>query len=134
MKAGFPPIDIEFTDRLSYYKAFDEYHSKHSLKAMEDLFAGYINRRLDAYLAMLKKEIKQVVDWSKVDKDDYLMEFPLRNLEEWEAGRRKMPDYLLRLFAYYIRTEKDMSQKKWLWRRMNTMKNNNEIVIFETDI
>ena len=54
MKAGFPPIDIKFTDRLSYYKAFDEYHSKHSLKAMEDMFAGYINRRLDAYLAILK--------------------------------------------------------------------------------
>ena len=40
------------------------------------------------------------------------MEIPLRNLEEWEAGRRKMPDYLLRLLAYYIRTKKDMSQKE----------------------
>lgn len=40
------------------------------------------------------------------------MEIPLRNLEEWEAGRRKMPDYLLRLIAYYIRTEKDMAQKE----------------------
>ena len=27
------------------------------------------------------------------------MDIPLRNLEEWEAGRRKMPDYLLRLLA-----------------------------------
>lgn len=40
------------------------------------------------------------------------MEIPLRNLEEWEAGRRKMPDYLLRLLAYYIRTEKVMAQKE----------------------
>ena len=39
------------------------------------------------------------------------MDIPLRNLEEWEAGRRKMPDYLLRLLAYYIRTEKVMAQK-----------------------
>ena len=40
------------------------------------------------------------------------MDIPLRNLEEWEAGRRKMPDYLLRLLAYYIRTEKVMAQKE----------------------
>ena len=40
------------------------------------------------------------------------MDIPLRNLEEWEAGRRKMPDYLLRLLDYYIRTEKVMAQKE----------------------
>lgn len=28
---------------------------------------------------------------------------PLRNLEEWEAGRRKMPEYLLRMLVYYIK-------------------------------
>ncbi|MGN0727030.1 MAG: Fic family protein [Anaerovoracaceae bacterium] len=55
MKAGYPPIDIKFTDRLSYYNAFDEYHTKHSLKPMEDLFAGYINQRLDSYLAILHR-------------------------------------------------------------------------------
>ena len=47
MKAGFPPIDIKFTDRIAYYRAFDEYHVKHNLSAMENLFAGYINARLD---------------------------------------------------------------------------------------
>ena len=54
MKAGYPPIDIKFTDRLAYYDAFDEYHEKHNPSAMEKLFAGYINERLDMYLAMLK--------------------------------------------------------------------------------
>lgn len=53
MKAGYPPIDIKFTDRLKYYDAFDEYHVKHKLSAMENLFAGYINARLDKYLKML---------------------------------------------------------------------------------
>ena len=53
MKAGFPPIDIKFTDRLAYYNAFDEYHVKHDLSAMEKLFAGYINERLDLYLSIL---------------------------------------------------------------------------------
>ena len=54
MKAGYPPIDIKFTDRITYYNAFDEYHVKHNLSAMENLFAGYINARLDMYLDILK--------------------------------------------------------------------------------
>ena len=54
MKAGFPPIDIKFTDRIAYYNAFDEYHVKPNLSAMENLFAGYINARLDMYLDILQ--------------------------------------------------------------------------------
>ena len=54
MKAGFPPIDIKFTDRIAYYNAFDEYHVKQNLAAMEKLFAGYINERLDMFLEILK--------------------------------------------------------------------------------
>lgn len=53
MKAGYPPIDIKFADRIAYYNAFDEYHAKYNLEAMEKLFAGYVNERLDSYLAML---------------------------------------------------------------------------------
>lgn len=54
MKAGYPPVDIKFTDRIAYYNAFDEYYGKHSLSAMENLFAGYVNERLDMYLDMLR--------------------------------------------------------------------------------
>ena len=54
MKAGYPPIDIKFTDRMKYYKAFDEYHEKHNLSAMEGLFAEYLNSRLDMYLKILE--------------------------------------------------------------------------------
>ena len=53
MKAGYPPIDIKFTDRIAYYNAFDEYHVKGKLNGMERLFAKYVNDRLDQYLAML---------------------------------------------------------------------------------
>ncbi|MCR6546586.1 Fic family protein [Dehalobacterium formicoaceticum] len=56
MKAGFPPIDIKFTDRIAYYNAFDEYHVKHNLSAMEKLFAGYINERLDMFLKILHEQ------------------------------------------------------------------------------
>lgn len=55
MKAGFPPIDIKFTDRLAYYNAFDAYCGKHDLSAMEKLVTGYINKQLDMYLAMLQE-------------------------------------------------------------------------------
>lgn len=54
MKAGYPPIDIKFTDRIAYYNAFDTYHVKHDLSAMEKLFAGYVNERMDVYLKMLQ--------------------------------------------------------------------------------
>lgn len=54
MKAGFPPIDIKFTDRKAYYNAFDSYADKQSVSAMENLFARYLNERLDTYLNMLK--------------------------------------------------------------------------------
>ena len=53
MKAGYPPIDIKFTDRLKYYNAFDEYYVKNSISAMADMFARYINQRLDMYLSIL---------------------------------------------------------------------------------
>lgn len=53
MKSGYPPIDIKFVDRISYYGAFDEFHVKHNLAAMEKLFAEYVNKRLDSYLMML---------------------------------------------------------------------------------
>lgn len=55
MKAGYPPIDIKFTDRIAYYNAFDAYHVRHDLSKMEGLFAGYINTRLDNLLKILKE-------------------------------------------------------------------------------
>ena len=53
-KAGYPPIDIKFADRIAYYNAFDEYYVKHNLSAMKKLFAGYVNERLNTYLKILK--------------------------------------------------------------------------------
>ena len=50
---GYPPIDIKFSDRVAYYNAFDACHVKHDLSAMEGLFAGYINARLETYLKIL---------------------------------------------------------------------------------
>lgn len=53
MKAGYPPIDIKFTDRKRYYDAFDAYYVKKDLSAMTKLFAEYLNARLTEYLRIL---------------------------------------------------------------------------------
>lgn len=53
MKAGYPPIDIKFADRVAYYNAFDEYHTKNNLAPMTNLFARYVDERLESYLKML---------------------------------------------------------------------------------
>ncbi len=53
MKNGYPPIDIKYTDRKAYYDAFDVYHEKKDLSAMENLFAEYILERLEKYLRIL---------------------------------------------------------------------------------
>lgn len=54
MKNGYPPIDIKFTDRIKYYDAFEQYHKKSNIKAMENLFASYVNERLDEYIKILE--------------------------------------------------------------------------------
>ena len=68
MKNGYPPIDIKFTDRVEYYKAFDEYHVNNNIGAMENLFARYIKERLDMYLNMLKQNYVYVLidNYSKI--------------------------------------------------------------------
>ena len=53
MKAGYPPIDVKFTDRKRYYDAFDAYYVKKDLSLMTKLFAEYINARLTEYLKIL---------------------------------------------------------------------------------
>ena len=56
MKAGYPPIDIKYTDRTRYYDAFDSYHSQGNLTPMKMLFAEYLSERLDTYLRILKEQ------------------------------------------------------------------------------
>ena len=51
------------------------------------------------------KEIRDMLNVNRTEFSRYIG-IPLRTLEEWEAGRRKMPDYVLRLIAYYVKTQK----------------------------
>jgi len=50
------------------------------------------------------KELRKETGYTRAAFGEYFG-IPLRNLEEWETGRRKMPDYLLRLIEYKLRME-----------------------------
>lgn len=56
------------------------------------------------------KGIREMLDMNRTEFSRY-MDIPLRTLEEWEAGRRQMPDYVLRLIAYYVKTEQILRKK-----------------------
>lgn len=56
MKAGYPPIDIKFSDRVKYYAAFDAWYSSKKRDAMAILFATYLNQQLQRYLEILYYE------------------------------------------------------------------------------
>lgn len=65
----------------------------------------------------LKKQIKVLLEtreqlgMNRTEFSHY-MDIPLRTLEEWEAGRRQMPDYVLRLITYYTRMEQFIKENK----------------------
>lgn len=56
------------------------------------------------------KSLREKLHLNRREFSEY-MGIPLRTLEEWESGRRKMPDYVLRLIVYKIETE-DFLKKK----------------------
>ena len=70
---------------------------------------GDKKEELKSQIDMMKK-LRQEAGMNRREFSEY-MDIPLRTLEEWEAGRRKMPDYLLRLIAYQIRMERLLDEK-----------------------
>lgn len=58
----------------------------------------------------MMKNIREKAGLNRREFSDYIG-IPLRTLEEWEAGRRRMPDYVLRLLAYYVKTEHFLREK-----------------------
>lgn len=53
MKAGYPPIDIKFTDRNEYYECFRDFDLHGKTDRIEKLFAEYVLERIDEYLRIL---------------------------------------------------------------------------------
>ncbi|GAB6105636.1 MAG: helix-turn-helix domain-containing protein [Blautia sp.] len=56
------------------------------------------------------KGIREMLGMNRTEFSRY-MDIPLRTLEEWEAGRRKMPEYVLRLITYYVKVQHVLREK-----------------------
>ena len=56
------------------------------------------------------KRIREMLGMNRKEFSRY-MEIPLRTIEEWEAGRRKMPEYALRLITYYVKVQQVLREK-----------------------
>ena len=66
--------------------------------------------RIEKQIGTLKG-IREMLDMNRTEFSRY-MDITLRTLEEWEAGRRQMPEYVLRLIAYYVKVQKLMKEKR----------------------
>lgn len=58
------------------------------------------------------KQLRADLGMNRTEFSHY-MDIPLRTLEEWEAGRRKMPDYVLRLIIYYTKMQSMLAEKNF---------------------
>ena len=55
------------------------------------------------------RKIREDLGLSRKAFSEYLG-MPLRNLEEWQAGRRKITEYLLRMIICYIKMSQYLDQ------------------------
>lgn len=55
IRAGYPPINVKFSDRRRYYEAFDDYARTGSPEAMIALIAEYLEQRLQTMTTILKQ-------------------------------------------------------------------------------
>ncbi len=55
------------------------------------------------------KKIRENMGMNRTEFSRYIG-IPLRTLEEWEAGRRQMPDYVLRLLVYYTKVQRILAE------------------------
>ena len=62
-------------------------------------------------LAAMVKEIRKLSGLERKEFSAWL-DIPYRTMQEWELGRRAMPEYVLRLMAYKVYHSKVKLQKK----------------------
>ncbi|MBR5686380.1 MAG: Fic family protein [Prevotella sp.] len=55
IKAGYPPINVKFSDRRRYYQAFDDYARSGSPNTMTMLIAEYLEHRLQSMTDVLNQ-------------------------------------------------------------------------------
>lgn len=62
----------------------------------------------------ISEKVKEMREKMQVNRKEFAEHFsiPLRTIEDWEAGRRKPPEYLPRLMEYQIAFEKIVEEKR----------------------
>ena len=55
MQAGYPPINVKYSDRKRYYESFDAYYRDNSPSDMVEIVAGLLEERLTQYLEFTEK-------------------------------------------------------------------------------
>ena len=64
----------------------------------------------DINYAIMVKELRLEMNMHRTEFCEYFG-IPYRTVQDWEAGKRKLPDYVLRLMRYKYETEKLKEQK-----------------------
>lgn len=61
----------------------------------------------------LREELLEVREKTGMNRKEFAeyFEIPYRTVQDWELGKRQMPEYLLRLMAYKIGMEKIATKK-----------------------
>ena len=54
MQAGYPPIDVKFSDRRKYYACFDSYYRDDDASPMVRMIGEYVKEKLSQYLKLLQ--------------------------------------------------------------------------------
>ena len=64
-------------------------------------------------MAYAFKVIREESGMNRKDFSDWLG-IPYRTMQEWELGRRMMPEYVLRLIAYKVYNEKQKKEERYM--------------------
>jgi excisionase family DNA binding protein len=56
MQAGYPPVNVKFTDRKRYYACFDSYYRDNDASPMVEMVAEYVKERLTQILQILQNQ------------------------------------------------------------------------------
>ena len=62
----------------------------------------------------LAEKIKRIREQTGLSRKDFSIHIgiPLRTIEDWEAGRRRPPEYIPRLIEYQIKYEELIEKKR----------------------
>lgn len=70
---------------------------------------------MDRELEFQISELKRVRTMTGLNRTQFCKQYgiPLRSMEQWEAGQRKMPEYVLRLLSYKVLSERVLGKQQY---------------------